>query len=124
MSEPSATPRPSISVPAQIQGMWQAEISGTTASDGLWQMRVTPADILVHNPKANDPNDYFSLGPVAIDAMSVMFEAQADCPDQATVTTGEYRWQLTGNALAFTLISDSCGDRAGILTKTPWTKVP
>jgi len=53
-----------------------------------------------------------------------MLAADAGCPDQVTVTPGNYTLALSGNTLRITLVSDSCGDRSGVLVASPWTRKP
>lgn len=120
----SATPSPQpVAVPKSLQGTWAALVSGTTASSGAWLLRVTTANLALHNPNAA-ADDFFTLDPVSVDATHMILPASGDCPDQATVTEGSYTLTLSGSKLTFTLLADSCGDRSGVLTKTPWTRQP
>jgi hypothetical protein len=120
---PTPTPLPSISVPSELQGTWHAVVTGTTATSGTWTLRGTATDLLLKNPGASD-TDYFSVEPIAITPTTLTLGADSGCPDQASVTEGSYTWSLTGGKLVIKLMSDSCGDRAATLTKTPWSKAP
>ena len=119
----SPTPLPTVSIPSELQGTWHAVVTGTTATSGDWTLKGTASDLLLKNPGAAD-NDYFSVEPIAITPTMLTLGADSGCPDQATVTEGSYTWALTGGRLVITLVSDSCGDRAATLTKTPWSKAP
>jgi len=120
----SASPAAPLAIPAAVQGLWTAKVSGTSASSGAWKMRITKDDITLHNPVSTDPNDYFSMGPSGFDATTLTLTPSSDCPDQATVTEGHYTWKLAGGTLTFTLVSDSCTDRSGVLTASSWVKAP
>jgi hypothetical protein len=122
---PATTPAPHrpVSIPAELQGTWQAVVTGTTASSGAWTLKGTADDLLLHNP-VGAADDFFSVDAIAITPTTLTLAVSADCPDQAAATEGNYTWAITGGKLVFKLVNDSCGDRAGILTKTPWTKAP
>ncbi|MEO5704141.1 MAG: hypothetical protein ABIZ52_01025 [Candidatus Limnocylindrales bacterium] len=53
-----------------------------------------------------------------------MLEADSGFTDQATVTDGIYTVALSGDSVRITLVSDSCGDRSGVLVTAPWTRKP
>jgi len=118
-----ATPLPSVAIPQELQGTWHAVVTGTTATSGTWTLKGTANDLLLKNPGATD-TDYFSVEPIAITPTTLTLGADSGCPDQATVTEGSYTWALTNAQLVIKLVSDSCGDRAATLTKTPWSKAP
>jgi len=120
----SATQAPPVAIPVALQGQWTAKVAGTSASSGQWKMRITKDDILLHNPVSTDPTDYFSMGPSSVDASTLTLVPAFDCPDQATVTEGHYTWKLSGGTLTFTLVTDSCTDRSGVLTVSSWVKAP
>jgi len=124
---PSATSSPmplsSVSIPAELQGTWEADVTGTTASSGGWTLKGTADDLLLHNP-VGAADDFFSVDPIAISPTTLTLATSSDCPDQATITEGSYTWAITGGKLVIKLVSDSCGDRSGVLTKTPWAKAP
>ena len=120
----AATMTPPLAIPVAVQGQWTAKVAGTSASSGLWKMRITKDDVLLHNPVATDPNDYFSMEPSGFDASTLTLTPASDCPDQATVTEGHYTWKLVGGTLTFILVNDSCTDRSGVLTASSWVKAP
>ena len=120
----AATMTPPLAIPVALQGQWIAKVAGTSASSGLWKMRITKDDVLLHNPVATDPNGYFSMGPSGFDATTLTLYADSGCPDQATVTDGHYTWKLVGGTLTFIVVNDSCTDRSGVLTASSWVKAP
>ncbi len=116
-----ATPAPVVVTPDDLRGSWTANVQGTTASSGLWTLEISSADLMLQNPVGGD---LFSLGPTLVSETSLVLAADAECPDQATVTPGTYTLALTGDSLRITLVSDSCGDRSGVLVAGPWTRKP
>lgn len=118
---PAATPLPAITTPADLRGTWTADVEGTTASSGIWTLNISESNLTLQNPVGGD---LFSLGPTAISETALVLAADSGCPDQTTVTDGTYTLKLTGNSLAITVISDSCGDRRATLVSAPWTRKP
>jgi hypothetical protein len=122
---PTATPAPAatagavVNVPAALRGTWTADVQGTTASSGLWTLTISDSNLALTNPVGGDP---FTLDPTSITEDSLVLPAGADCPDQTTVTPGSYGLALEGDTLTITLVSDSCGDRSGVLASAPWTR--
>ena len=115
------TPAPAVSTPTALRGAWTADVQGTTASSGLWTMTVSESNVLLQNPVNGD---LFSIRPTSVTATSMVLAADADCPDQASVTPGTYTLALSGDTLTITLVSDSCVDRSGVLASGPWTRQP
>lgn len=116
-----STPAPVVVVPEDLRGTWAANVQGTTASSGLWTLEISSSNLMLQNPVGGD---LFSLGPTLVSETSLVLAADAECPDQATVTAGTYTLALTGDSLRITLVSDSCGDRSGVLVAGPWTRKP
>ena len=117
-----ATPGPAVAIPAALRGTWIAKVAGTTATSGAWTLKGTARNLELQNPIAG--SDPFALDPSAISATTLTLPADAGCPDQAAVTTGEYTWAITAGTLTFTKVKDSCGDRSGVLTASSWTRKP
>jgi hypothetical protein len=117
----SATAAPSISTPADLRGTWTADVQGTTASSGIWKLEISASNMSLQNPVGGEP---FTLDPTSMTGTSLVLPAGEDCPDQTVVTPGTYTLALTGDSLVITLVSDSCGDRSGVLAAVPWTRVP
>ena len=119
---PTAAPsRSAVTVPEALQGTWTAEVRNTTASSGRWTLKVSPNDLQLQNPGSSES---FSIDPTAVTATTLTVAASTDCPDQSTVTPGTYTLKVEGNTLTISLGSDSCGDRAAVLTAGPWTRAP
>ena len=117
----SVTAAPSISTPADLRGIWTADVQGTTASSGIWRLEISASNLSLQNPIGGDP---FTLDPSSMTETSMVLPAAADCPEQSVITPGTYTLALTGDSLVITLVSDSCGDRSGVLTAARWTRVP
>ena len=112
---------PAISTPAAIRGTWTAEVVGTTASSGVWILDVSETNLSLQNPIGGEP---FTLDPSSMTSTSLVLPASSDCPDQSVLTTGTYTLALSGDTLTIGLVSDSCGDRAAVLSTRPWTRRP
>jgi hypothetical protein len=117
----SVTAAVSISTPADLRGTWTADVQGTTASSGIWKLEISASNLSLQNPVGGEP---FTLDPTSMTETSLVLPAGEDCPDQKVVTPGTYTLALTGDSLVITLVSDSCGDRSGVLAAVPWTRVP
>jgi hypothetical protein len=117
----SVTAAVSISTPADLRGTWTADVQGTTASSGIWKLEISASNLSLQNPVGGEP---FTLDPTSMTQTSLVLPAGQDCPDQTVVTSGTYTLALTGDSLVITLVSDSCGDRSGVLAAVPWTRVP
>lgn len=123
---PAATPAgPAASntrtTPPDLRGTYTADIEGTTASSGIWTLTITETDVLITNPRSTEP---FSVDPHEVTETKLVVLASQDCPDQSTVTDGEYTMKLEGDKLTFTALHDSCGDRKAVLATEPWTRTP
>ena len=116
-----ATAAPVVVTPMDMRGTWTANVQGTTASSGIWMMEISSSNMTLQNPIGGD---LFSIGPSFVSETLLMLAADAGCPDQVTVTPGNYTLALSGNTLRITLVSDSCGDRSGVLVASPWTRKP
>ena len=112
LATPSSTPLPVVAMPSNLQAKWKSIVRGTTASSGECELQITPNDMLLQNPGGGDQ---FSLEPIAITASTLTLPADSGCPDQSTVTEGSYTYTLSNGVLRFTAVSDSCGDRKGVL---------
>jgi hypothetical protein len=112
---------PPVVVPAALRGTYTAAVNGTTASSGTWTMEMTASDILLTNPIGGDA---FSVDPSAVSETSLTVRPSSDCPDQATITDGQYTMSLSGATLTITALHDSCGDRKATLSTTAWTRKP
>jgi hypothetical protein len=123
---PGATPATSAqastggTTPPDLRGTYTADIEGTTATSGIWTLTITETDVLITNPGGSEP---FSVDPHEVTETSLLVVPSQDCPDQSTVTDGEYAISLKGNVLTFTALHDSCGDRKAVLATAPWTRV-
>ncbi len=117
---PSASAGPKIAIATRLQGTWTSDVQNTTATSGLWTLKIDAANAYLKNPQAGA--DFFSIDPTSFDAGAMVLPAAADCPDQATVTEGRYTYVLAGDVLTFTLVADSCGDRSGTLVAGPWAR--
>ena len=117
----SAGPSNAATTPPSLRGTYTADIEGTTASSGVWTLTITPTDVLITNPRSTEP---FSVDPHEISETRLVVLAAPDCPDQASVTDGEYAISLQGDTLTFTAVHDSCGDRKAVLATTPWIRKP
>ena len=106
-----------LTIPASMQGTWTSSVSGTTATSGVWSLRVSKDDIELKNPNASD-SDYFSISPRS--ASDTGFDTYAD-PDCQPAT---YTWHLDGGKLVLATAEDPCIDRKATLTAGPWTKAP
>ena len=84
---------------------------------GDWQLRIDEAGMTFVQPDGFD----FSPGDVvSVSASEVVFAADPECPTQEGIPTeGTYTWALD-DALVFTVVSDTCRDRAALLTQAPW----
>lgn len=118
----SASVEPStVTVPEGLRGTWTAAVAGTTSTPGTWTLDITATDLRLTNPNSKDS---FSIGPTKVTTSDLTVWADADCPDQTSVTDGTYRLSLKGDQLTFALIADSCGDRSSVLIAKPWTRKP
>jgi hypothetical protein len=117
----SAQPSNSATTPPDLRGTYTADIEGTTATSGVWTLVITETDVLITNPNSNEP---FSVDPHEVTETRLLVVPSADCPDQSTVTDGEYVISLQGDKLTFTAVHDSCGDRKATLSTSPWTRKP
>jgi len=108
-----------VTTPASLRGTWTSDVVGTTASSGKWMLLISDSNVALQNPVGGDP---FTLDPTSMSETSIVFPAAADCPDQKSVTEGQYTIALTGDTLVFTLVNDSCGDRSATLTTAPWRR--
>jgi hypothetical protein len=118
---PAATPLPVITTPADLRGTWTADVEGTSASSGIWTLEISRSNLTLQNPVGGD---LFSLGPISMSETTLLLAADSGCPEQTSVTTGNYTLARTGDALRITLVSDSCGDRSATLTAAPWARKP
>ena len=121
----SATSAPSVAsvtIPDALRGEWTAEVTGTTASSGLWVLRITESNVFLKNPVPS--GDFFSLDPTSVTDETITFSADSECPDQTTVTEGAYSLAVEDATLVITLVGDSCGDRSAVLVAGPWTRLP
>ena len=117
----SAGPSNAATTPPSLRGTYTADIEGTTASSGIWTLTITETDVLITNPRSTEP---FSVDPHEVTETKLVVLASQDCPDQSTVTDGEYTMKLEGDKLTFTALHDSCGDRKAVLATEPWTRTP
>jgi hypothetical protein len=115
------TAAPVVVTPEALRGTWTADVQGTTASSGIWTMEISSSNVTLQNPASGD---LFSLGPTFVSETSLVLGADPDCPDQATVTPGTYTLALAATSLVISVVSDSCGDRTGVLVASPWTRKP
>lgn len=61
--------------------------------------------------------------PVQISDGAIVFAADAECPTQSGAAgEGRYEWTLEGDILTLTEVSDTCRDRAFVLSTEPWTR--
>ena len=112
---------PAMTVPPALLGVWASDVRGTTATSGHWLLKGEPGNLSLKNPVGSE---YFTLDPTLVSDHEIVVPAAADCPDQTAVMEGRYTYAITGSELVITLVSDSCGDRAGTLTVAPWTRQP
>ena len=90
------------------------------APPGDWLLTVTADRVQFTHPDGHT----FSPGTVvAASADEITFASDPGCPGQTELTPGRYGWTIAGDALTFTeLDPDTCRDRAGTLTTSPWTR--
>jgi hypothetical protein len=51
----------------------------------------------------------------------IKISGQSDCDGSAP---GKYKFEIKGNEMYITLVSDACSDRATVLDKTTFIKLP
>jgi hypothetical protein len=115
----SLTPSAKLVTPGDLRGTYTADVEGTTASSGVWTLTITATDVLITNPGDTTP---FSVDPTDLSESTLMVAASQDCPDQSSITGGEYSVSLQGATLTFKAVRDSCGDRKAVLSTVPWTR--
>ena len=88
---------------------------------GEWGLLIT-SETDAHFQPPQGPS--FPVGnPIEITDDRIVFAADPECPTQeGQPDEGTYEWQLAQNKLTITEVSDSCRDRAFVLTSKPWTK--
>ena len=104
-----------VAMPASMQGTWTSNVTGTTASSGLWTLRISKDNIELKNPNASDA-EYFSLNPGSATDTSLVFNADPDCQGAT------YAWHVEAGKLVLVSPDDPCGDRKAVLTAAPWAK--
>ena len=75
---PTGTPW-HVDVPQAMWGMWQASLTNTGVTTGLWTMEIIENEMIVKNPKAG-PEEAFPLGVTDITADKVKFWDDPECP--------------------------------------------
>lgn len=109
---PSTAP---VAMPASMQGTWTSNVTGTTASSGVWTLRISKDNIELKNPNASDA-EYFSLNPGSATDAALDLNADPDCQGAS------YAWRIDAGKLLLVSPDDPCGDRKAVLTAGPWTK--
>ena len=122
---PSATASPEATGP--LDGTWTTVFSGTEQAvgrplpAGTWTLKFSAGG---YKAMLFDPNGaIFSTATAqSVTATTLVLPADPHCVGQVQATTGTYTFVISGSQLAFTEVSDSCGNRALNLTAHPWTK--
>lgn len=90
---------------------------------GKWQLSVpSSTEAFLTDPTGTR----FAPGnPVRIGEDRIVFAPDPNCPTQSgTAGKGTYEWTLDEDALSLTLVSDTCKDRAFVLTSETWLRNP
>ena len=88
----SAAPAAPVAMPAGMQGTWTSTVTGTSATSGLWTLRISKDNIELKNPNATDA-EYFSLNPASATETSLVFSADPDCQGAT------YAWHVDAGKL-------------------------
>ena len=104
-----------VAMPASMQGTWTSMVTGTTATSGLWTLRISKDNVELKNPNASEA-EYFSLNPGSATDTGLVLNDDPDCQGAT------YAWHLDAGKLVLVSPDDPCGDRKAILTAGPWTK--
>ena len=88
---------------------------------GTWGLLIT-SETDAHFQPPEVPS--FPVGnPIEISEDRIVFAPDPECPTQeGSPGKGTYEWRLTGDTLTITDVSDSCRDRAFVLTSKPWSR--
>ena len=99
---------------------WVANVSGKAgAPSGQWRLELVRKTHLVYlRTPANKP---YATG-LTTSGNHMKFAVLRTCKGQSKPGTGLYTYQETSTQLTITKQSDSCAERAAVLTGQPWTK--
>lgn len=104
-------------------GTYTADVpAGVEAASGQWTMEIGADSIVWTHPEGHSlsPGDVLEMT-----STEIVFAADPGCPDQGgEPTDGRYEWSWDGEAVSFTLDSDSCAGRRDTLTSAPWQLEP
>jgi hypothetical protein len=88
---------------------------------GTWGLLITSETDAQFQPPEGPS---FPVGnPIEVSEDRIVFAPDPECPTQeGSPAEGTYEWRLTENTLTITEVSDSCRDRAFVLTSKPWSR--
>jgi hypothetical protein len=88
---------------------------------GEWGLLIT-SETDAHFQPPQGPS--FPVGnPIDVSANRIVFAPDPECPTQeGSPDKGTYEWRLTDDTLTLTEVSDTCRDRAFVLTSKPWSR--
>jgi hypothetical protein len=88
---------------------------------GKWGLLIT-SETDAHYQPPQGPS--FPVGnPIDVSANRIVFAPDLECPTQeGSPGKGTYEWRLTDDTLTLTEVSDTCRDRAFVLTSKPWSR--
>jgi hypothetical protein len=126
-SEGAATTAPAGTSTEALLGNYTTTLgpSGPELSEpnppGTWGLRITSETDAYFQPPEGPS---FPVGnPIEVSADRIVLAPDPECPTQeGSPAKGTYEWQLTETTLTLTEVSDTCRDRAFVLTSKPWSR--